>query len=106
MHSQNLIENIQISGHGVDTGEAFQNHAREIVQERISKYWENPIGGKVILSKTKHLFHAEVIFDIGYGNPISGEAEAEDPYKSLHDAVEKCAKQLRRFKKKVRDSHN
>ena len=105
MTENNLIDNIQITGDGVDTGAAFQEHAKALVQDKIMKYWETAVGGKVILSKTKHLFHAEVIFDIGYGTPISGESEADDPYKSLHNAVEKCAKQLRRLKKKVKDSH-
>lgn len=104
--ASNINDKIQIIGQGIDTGESFQKHARTHISEHTSKYWTNIRDIKVFTKKTKHLFKVEVVLDLSHNaKPMIGEYRHENIYTALNQAFEKCEKQMRRLKRKVKDEH-
>jgi hypothetical protein len=59
----------------------------------------------VVFSKEAHLIRAEVSVHIGRGIVVNAGAAATEVYAAYEAAAERIAKQLRRYKRRLRDHH-
>jgi len=55
--------------------------------------------------ETKSLFKAHISMTVGKDIQVQGTAKTHDVYMAFDEAAEKIAKQLRRYKRKLRDHH-
>jgi ribosomal subunit interface protein len=100
---------ITISGKHMETGTALKSHVDEALGAGVSKYFANAISADVIFSKLDHLFHCHITVNEGVkdGTVIASDSKAENVYTAFNGALEKAEKQLRRYKRKLKDrSHN
>ena len=98
---------IQVSGRGVEVGEALRSHIEARVEEHVSKYIDRVNSIQAVVAKDGHLFRVDLTGNVGThsGFVIRSRGESSDVYAAFDDALEKVAKQLRRYKRKMTNHH-
>ena len=95
----------QISGKQIDIGDALQVHVKEELGESVKKYAERPTDAQVVFSKSAHEFVCEATVHLSTGLTASAKAHNTDIYGAFDDCNEKMEKQLRRYKRRLKDHH-
>jgi ribosomal subunit interface protein len=96
----------QISGRQIDIGEALQTHVKSELNEIMEKYSGRPTDATVIFSKSAHEFVCETIIHLSTGMTTQAKAHATEIYAAFEGCREKIDKQLRRYKRRLKDHHN
>ena len=99
---------MQISIHGkqMDLGDALRAHISDRLEDIDKKYFNRAIEAVATLSPESSAFtKAHVSFRIGKDIFVVADSKDTDPYAAFDAAAEKVAKQLRRYKKRLRDHH-
>ncbi|MEO1550038.1 MAG: ribosome-associated translation inhibitor RaiA [Pseudomonadota bacterium] len=96
---------IQISGKHIDTGEALRTHVESRVLDVVSKYAGRPTDAHVTFSKDGHEFVAEGSVHLSTGMQVQAKGRAGEVYGAFDMAAEKMEKQLRRYKRRLKNHH-
>jgi ribosomal subunit interface protein len=99
---------ISITGKHLDIGDSLQQHIRDHLSHATAKYFDRTIDANVVLSKQGHTFKADITMLVGTqsGMVIKSSAEADDPYVAFDHSTARLAKQLRRYKRRIKDHSN
>jgi ribosomal subunit interface protein len=92
---------ISIKGKQLDVGDALRGHATTTLEQAIVKYFEHPLEATVMFSREAHQFTCDVTVHPMSGYMVQGSAHAGEVYAALDMAVERIAKQLRRYKRRL-----
>lgn len=95
----------QISGRQIDVGEALQTHVKSEMGETFEKYAQRPTDATVIFSRDSSAYHCEAIVHLSTGLTVSAKGHAHEVYAAFEAAREKMDKQVRRYKRRLRDHH-
>ena len=95
----------QISGKQIDIGEALQTHVKDELGAAVAKYAERPTDAHVIFSKNASEFVCEAIVHLSTGLTAQASAKAHEIYAAFDGCREKMEKQLRRYKRRLKDHH-
>ncbi|MCJ8138366.1 ribosome hibernation-promoting factor, HPF/YfiA family [Falsirhodobacter halotolerans] len=95
----------QISGKQIDIGEALQTHVQSELNELIEKYAQRPTDALIIFSKIAHEHTCETVLHLSTGLSVSAKGRATEIYAAFEAAREKMDKQIRRYKRRLRDHH-
>ena len=95
----------QITGKQIDIGEALQQHVESQLGSVIEKYAERPTDAQVVFSKSAHEFVCEATVHLSTGLTAQAKAHAVEIYSAFDAAGEKMEKQLRRYKRRLKDHH-
>jgi ribosomal subunit interface protein len=96
---------LSVTGKQVDTGDALRRHVESSLDSILEKYFKAAIEAHVVFSKEAHLSRAEISVHIGRGIEVNAGAAATEVYAAYEAAAERIAKQLRRYKRRLRDHH-
>jgi ribosomal subunit interface protein len=96
---------IQVNGHQIDVGDALRTHVEERFGTAINKYSENPIDCVVTFSRDRHEMVCDVTAHLSTGLTAKAKAKANDIYAACEGACERVEKQLRRYKRRLKDHH-
>lgn len=96
---------ITVKGKHLDIGDALRTHVEGALPKVTEKYFDNAVSGDVLFSKEKHLFRADIAANVGKHMHMQAHGEADDVYIAFDLAAGKIAKQLRRYKRRLRDHH-
>lgn len=97
---------IQINGHHFDLGDALQTHIKDRIDVITDKYFGRLVNVSVNMTKeTKSLFKTHISMTIGKDVHVSSTSSEYDVHASFDTAADKVAKQLRRYKRKLKDHH-
>jgi ribosomal subunit interface protein len=96
---------IQVSGKQIDIGEALRSHSEEKLLEILEKYAERPVDAAVVFSRDAHEYCADASVHLSTGLTAQAKAKASDIYAALDGAVDRMEKQLRRYKRRLKDHH-
>lgn len=101
---------MQISVHGkqMDLGDALRSHVTTKVEDINEKYFNHATEATVTFSPEGHgrgLVKTHISIRVGKDIMVRSDAAEADPYISFDVASEKVAKQLRRYKRRLRDHH-
>jgi ribosomal subunit interface protein len=97
--------NLTVKGKQLDVGDALRTHCGERLEAVTSKYFGDAIEATVVLSREAHLYRADLSMHVGRNIQMNAGAEAGDPYVAVDGAVDRLAKRLRRYKRRLRDHH-
>lgn len=97
---------LRVSGKNVDIGESLRSHAEERVGEALSKYFSGSFKGHATVEKEGIGFRTECALHLGTGITVQAVGAAQDPYLSVDQAIDRIEKQLRRYKRRLRDHNN
>lgn len=95
----------QISGRQIKIGEALQGQVKSVMDEVAEKYAERPTDLYVNFSKSGHEFVCEATIHLSTGLTAQARSHAHEIYASLDLCAEKMEKQLRRYKRRLKDHH-
>ena len=95
----------QISGKQIDIGEALQTHVKDELGAIVTKYAQRPTDANVIFSKSAHEFVCEATVHLSTGLTASAKAHATEIYAAFDSCAGKMEKQLRRYKRRLKDHH-
>jgi ribosomal subunit interface protein len=95
----------QISGKQIDVGDALQTHVRAELGNTVEKYSQRPTEANVIFSRNAHEYVCEVVVHLSTGLTASAKGHATDIYAAFEACREKMDKQLRRYKRRLKDHH-
>ena len=96
---------LTVTGKQIDTSAVLRQHVEASLGAILGKYFKTAIEAHVVLSKEAHLSRAEVSIHIGRGIVVNASAVAAKTYAAFDAAAERIAKQMRRYKRRLRDHH-
>jgi len=96
---------LTVTGKQTDIGDALRRHVESSLGSILEKYFKTAIEAHVVLSKEAHLSRAEISIHIGRGIVVNARAATSEAYMAFDAAAERLAKQLRRYKRRLRDHH-
>lgn len=97
---------LSINGKQMDLGDTLRAHISDKLEDINQKYFNRAIEAIVTLSPEGHAFiKTHISIRIGKDIMVMSDAQEKDAYASFDSACAKVAKQLRRYKKRLRDHH-
>jgi len=97
---------IRVSGHQIETGEALQVHANERISAIVEKYFNRALSSSVTFGRAPAgAFRCDIVAHVMQGLVLKGAGIAQDAHLALDQAAEKIDKQLRRYKRRLKDRH-
>ena len=97
---------IRVSGHQVDTGAALQDHATERLESIVDKHFSRALSSHVTFNKApSSAFACDIVLHVNHGLILKSHGQAQDAHVSFDQAAEKIEKQLRRYKRRLKDRH-
>lgn len=97
---------IRVSGHQMDTGSALQEHAAERLQGISEKYFSRALSSSVTFGKAPaNGFACDIVMHASQGLILKSRGQAQDAHLAFDQAADKIEKQLRRYKRRLKDRH-
>ncbi len=96
----------QVSGKQIDIGSALQTHVENELSAVLEKYSGRPTDAHVIFSRDAHEHVCETIVHLSTGLNVQARAHAVEIYSAFDGCAEKIDKQLRRYKRRLKDHHS
>jgi ribosomal subunit interface protein len=96
---------IQVSGKQMDIGDALRTHVEDRLGEAVGKYFDKPVDAVVTFCKDGHQFVADSSVHLSTGMTVQASGKADEVYACFDGAVERMEKQLRRYKRRLKDHH-
>lgn len=97
---------LTVQGKQMDLGEALRTHVSEKLEDINTKYFNRAIDATVTFSPEGQAFtKTHISIRVGKDIMVISDATEADPYIAFDQAANKVAKQLRRYKRKLRDHH-
>lgn len=97
---------VQVKGKQIDVGDSLRTHVQRQLSEIVTKYFASPLDATVVFSKEAHLFRADISVHAARGIMLQSASAANDPYPAFDEAAERMAARLRRYKKRLIDTHH
>ena len=95
----------QISGKQIDIGGALQTHVKAELGEVVEKYAQRPTEAVIVFSKEAHEHVCEAVIHLSTGLTAQARGHATEIYAAFESCREKMDKQLRRYKRRIRNHH-
>jgi ribosomal subunit interface protein len=96
---------LTVTGKQLGVGEALRSHVEASLEALLIKYFGSAIEAHAVFAREAHLIRADLSVHIGRGIMVKSGATATDYYPAFDAAAERLAKQLRRYKRRLRDHH-
>ena len=97
---------IRVSGHQIDTGSALQEHASDRLDTIVDKHFSRALSSTVTFGKAPaSAFACDIVLHVNHGLILKSHGQAADAHVAFDHAAEKIEKQLRRYKRRLKDRH-
>ena len=97
--------NIHINGKQIDIGASLSSHVNLKITDLTSKYSISATEVTATFSRDRYEFLCHISVHISTGMTAQSKGKANDVYASFENSLEKIAKQLRRYKRRLKDHH-
>jgi ribosomal subunit interface protein len=95
---------IRVSGHQMETGSALQEHAAGRLSNIVEKYFTRAVSSQVTFGKAPaNAFACDIVMHVNNGLVLKSRGQSHDAHQSLDQAADKIEKQLRRYKRRLKD---
>ena len=95
----------QITGKQIDVGNALQTHVETELGSILDKYAGRPTDANIVFSKSGHEYVCEAVVHLSTGLTAQAKSHATEIYAAFDGCSEKMDKQLRRYKRRLKDHH-
>ncbi|SDE67023.1 ribosome hibernation-promoting factor, HPF/YfiA family [Limimaricola pyoseonensis] len=95
----------QITGKQIEIGEALQTHVQSELGNTVGKYAGRPTDANVVFSRSGHEYVCETVVHLSTGLVAQATGRANEIYPAFEACCEKMDKQLRRYKRRLKDHH-
>ena len=94
---------LRISGKNLDIGQALRARIDETVSGIVRKYFDRGYSGQVTVTKDGNGFETDCALHLDSGAVLEARGMANDAHLSFDQAAERLDKQLRRYKRRLKD---
>ncbi|WP_372891185.1 ribosome hibernation-promoting factor, HPF/YfiA family [Rhodosalinus sp.] len=95
----------QVTGKQIDIGEALNTHVKAELGAALEKYANRPTDAQVVFSRSAHEYVCEATVHLSTGLTAQAKAAATEIYAAFDACCAKMEKQLRRYKRRLKDHH-
>jgi ribosomal subunit interface protein len=96
---------IKVSGKQIDVGEALRTHVEYNMVAAVAKYFDRPVDAHVVFSRNGHEFKCDSSVHLSTGLTAQAHAVNGEIYAAFDQATDRIEKQLRRYKRRLKDHH-
>ena len=96
---------IQVNGKQLDVGAALTTHVNENLADMVEKYSHRPLEAHVTFSKDGHEFICDTSVHLSTGLSAQAKGRNGEIYAAFDAALSRMEKQLRRYKRRLKDHH-
>jgi ribosomal subunit interface protein len=99
---------LAVHGKQMSVGDALRTHVKDKLEDISGKYFNHATYATVTFSKDGHghpATRAHITIQMGKNILVTADALEKDPYVAFDTAASKAGKQLRRYKRRLRDHH-
>lgn len=97
---------ITVKGKNMDVGDALRGHVVEQLEGIVTKYFTQALDANVMFSREGHRIYADIKVHPGpRGMVVQSRCEGGDAYGCFDGSLERIAKQLRRYKRRLNNHH-
>lgn len=98
---------IRVSGHQIETGAALRSHVDTRLNAIAEKYFSRAISSQVTFGKGPydHSFTCDIVAHVPQGVVLKGHGAAADAHAAFDQSADRIEKQLRRYKRRLKDRH-
>ncbi len=89
----------------MDVGDALRGLAEERLRAAVEKYFGDAIDATIVFTKESSEFTADCSVHVGHGIHVNSSGSGGDAHSAFDMALEKIEKQLRRYKRRLRNHH-
>ncbi len=97
---------IQVSGKQIDIGDALRSHVVEALGLAVGKYADRPVEAVVTFSRDRHEFVCDASVHLSTGLTSQARSRAAEIYAAFDGCTERMEKQLRRYKRRLKNHHS
>lgn len=95
----------KITGKQIDIGTALQDHVKAELGETVDKYAGRPTDATIVFSRSGSEYVCEIAVHLSTGLTAQSKGHAHEIYAAFDSGCEKMGKQLRRYKRRLKDHH-
>jgi len=96
---------ITITGKHIDVGDALRTHVEYNMVAAVGKYFDRPVDAHVVFSRNGHEFKCDSSVHLSTGLTAQAQAVSSEIYAAFDQATDRIEKQLRRYKRRLKDHH-
>jgi ribosomal subunit interface protein len=96
---------ILTTGKNLDIGDALRRRIEQRLTGNLAKYFDGTVRAHVVVELQKSRFHTECTLHLSTGLTLQSRGEDGAANGSFDMAAERLEKQLRRYKRRLRDHH-
>ncbi len=97
---------VKISSKNMDVGEALADRIDNELPEAVEKYFEGALEGHATLTRQNKRFTTALRVHVARGTYVESSASAGDAHAAFDGALQRIAKQIRRYKRKLVSTHH
>lgn len=100
---------LAVHGKQMNVGESLRGHVKDKLEDLSTKYFNHTTYASVTFSRDGHGHQqtkAHITIQLGKNIMVMADAIETDPYVAFDAAAAKAGKQLRRYKRRLRDHHS
>jgi ribosomal subunit interface protein len=95
----------QVSGKQIDIGDALRAHVVKGLGAVVERYAERPTTSTIVFSRDAHEFVCEAVIHLSTGLIAQARGRSTEIYDAFDRCSEKMEKQLRRYKRRLKNHH-
>lgn len=97
---------VQVTGKHVDVGDALRARVSDELSNSIGKFFDRDGGGAdVVVSREGHSFKVDCAVTLASGQHLQSHGLGGDAHTAFDAALEKMAKRVRRYSRRMKDHH-
>jgi ribosomal subunit interface protein len=96
---------VLVTGKQIDVGDSLRGHVEATTAAIVGRYFDRAIEAHVVFCRERHLILSDISVHAGRGLLVQCHGESSDAYVAFDSAVERLNKQLRRYKRRLRNHH-
>jgi len=96
---------IKTTGKNLDIGTALREHVEDRLLQLQQKYFDGTVHAHVTVKKQRAGFHTDCALHLATGLMLQAHGNAGEAHPSFDEAASHLEKQLRRYKRRIKDHH-
>ena len=96
---------VRVSGKQIDIGSALPDHVRQRVEVALSKHFDGGAEAHIVFSHEGSGYRADCTAHLDSGVVLKAQGDAADAHHAFDAALERLEKQIRRYKRRLRNHH-
>jgi len=97
---------LRISGKNIEISDAYRTHVESRVGATLGKYFDGGYSGRVVLERDGAGYRVDCALHLDSGLDLQAEGRGHEIYPTFEQAAERVDKQLRRYKRRLKDHHH